>query len=45
MLIDKGVPVEIVKDIADEDISNLKNIVNIEVFKENLIFNSMVNDI
>lgn len=45
MLIDKGVSVEIVKDIADEDISNLKNIVNVEVFKDNLIFNSMVNDI
>lgn len=45
ILIDKGVPVKIVKDIVDEDISKLNNILNIEVFKENLTFDSIINDI
>lgn len=45
ILIDKGVPVKIVKDIVDEDISKLNNILNIEVFKENLTFDYIINDI
>lgn len=43
-LIDKGVPIEIVKDIEDEDISKLKNLINIETFSEDLKFNSILND-
>lgn len=39
-LIDKGIPREIVKDIEDDDIANLKDIVNIETFSEELLFNS-----
>ncbi|MBS5306635.1 hypothetical protein PMY73_12540 [Clostridium tertium] len=43
-LIDKGIPIEIVKDIEDEDISKLKNLINIEYFSEDLKFNSILND-
>lgn len=45
MLIDKGVPVKIVKDIVDEDIIMLKDIVNVETFSEELKFNSTLNNI
>ncbi len=38
MLIDNGTPIEIVRDIVDEDISLLKNIINIESFSEDLTF-------
>lgn len=40
MLIDKGVPLEIIKDIVDEDINILKDIINVETFSEDLNFNS-----
>lgn len=40
MLIDKGVPLKIVKDILDEDITILKDIINVETFSEELNFNS-----
>lgn len=43
ILIDKGVPVKIIKDIEDEDISILNNIINVEVFKDNLTFGSNIN--
>lgn len=43
ILIDKGIPVKIVKDIEDEDISILNNIINVEVFKDNLTFGSNIN--
>ncbi len=39
-LIDNGVPIDIVKDIADEDIAMLKNIINIETSSDNLSFNN-----
>ena len=45
MLIDKGIPLEIIKDIDDEDISKFKDIINVEIFKEDLIFNSILNNI
>ncbi|MDU5105910.1 hypothetical protein [Clostridium sp.] len=40
MLIDSGVPLDIVKNIVDEDISMLKNIVNINISSQNLIFDN-----
>ncbi|WP_291653230.1 hypothetical protein [Clostridium sp.] len=44
MLIDKGIPIDIVKDIEDKDISKIKNFINIEAFNEDLQFNSILND-
>ena len=43
MLIDKGIPIEIVKDIEDKDIIKLRNLINAEVFSENLNFKSILN--
>lgn len=45
MLIDKGVPVKIIKDIVDDDIAMLKNIMNVETFSEELKFNSTLDNI
>lgn len=39
-LIDSGVPINIIKDIADEEIAILKNIINIQSFSDNLSFNN-----